>query len=132
MGKPTKKSTDKRLLKAWGRVVKKRAGNKCEVCATEGKVTGGKLDPHHVVGKRNRRLRYDVRNGVCLCPKHHTLGNESAHQDGTVWFDNWMLDYRPDDRDYLNEVRGEIKKWTLPEMEEHLVKLRKLLDDLPE
>lgn len=121
MPRPTKKSTDKRLLKTWRQVVLKRANGKCEVCKK-----GGKLDCHHVVGKRNRRLRYDPRNGVCLCPLHHTFGNESAHQD-PIWFMNWMLDNRPEDWDYLNEVRDELKKWTLEEMEEQVKILRNLI-----
>jgi len=52
-------------------------------------------------------LRYDLRNGVCLCSLHHSLGKASAHQD-PIWFTYWLMEHRPDDYNYLIEKREEL------------------------
>ncbi len=104
----------------WSKLVKRRAGYRCEVCGERKSVQS-----HHIISKTNRRLRYDLRNGACLCAKHHTLGNRSAHKN-PVWFtQEWMVDNRCEDLDYLMTVYSEIKKWTLEEMQELLGKYEK-------
>ena len=123
MGKVTKKSADRRLIKIWGKLVKQNAGHSCEVCGQ----SFGKLDAHHIIGKRNRVLRYDLRNGVCLCATHHTLGVRSAHGD-PFWFATWMKTHRLDDYNYLNSTKNQIKKWELEEMKDLLERYKVLLD----
>jgi hypothetical protein len=56
------------------------------------------------------RLRWDIRNGICLCAKHHRFATDSVEQDGTTVY-TYMVDYRPEDWDYLLTVKYEIKKW---------------------
>jgi hypothetical protein len=119
----TKGKLSKKLDEAWSLAVKKRAGYKCEVC--------GKTDilnSHHIVGRRNRRVRWDVRDGVCLCVKHHKLGIESAHED-PLWFREWLEDKRWEDYAYLYTVKNQIKKWTLEDMEEQLEELNKIINE---
>lgn len=97
----------------------KRAGGKCEVCDKKEYV-----NTHHVVGRRNLMLRWDVRNGVALCPLHHVFGKESAHQN-PVWFqDVWMIDHRDDDLAWITTYCNTIKKWTEEEMIVQLDRLR--------
>ncbi len=129
--KPKKRTIDNKLVGnvkgggAWSRLVKKRAGYRCEIndenCSDQ-----RKIQSHHIVSKQNRRLRYDLRNGVCLCRMHHTLGNQSAHKSPT-WFYSWMIDNREEDWDYLLTVENEIKKWDLDEMIKLLEKYEKEL-----
>lgn len=51
-------------------------------------------------------MRWDLRNGICLCATHHGLGNPSAETD-PEWFRNWMLAYRKDDFEHCNAVKNE-------------------------
>lgn len=117
--KPSKKTLTKKLDTAWSKAVKKRAGFKCEVC---GKTES--LNSHHVVGRRNRRLRWELFNGVCLCAGCHTFKLKSAHQN-PEWFHFWMEENRWEDLRDINCKMYEIKKWTIEDMQERLKELEK-------
>jgi len=115
--KISKKGLKKKLDTAWSKVVRLQAGNKCEVCSkTE------YLNAHHIVGKRNLRLRWELYNGVSLCSGCHTLKTDSAHQN-PVWFEKWLKEDRGEDYKLIEATMNEIKKWTVDEM---LVKLKEL------
>jgi hypothetical protein len=73
------KVSDATLLRMWGKVVKERAGNKCEYPGCSVNYT--QLHPHHYYSKGNQATRYDPLNGICLCHIHHVNGNEAAHRD---------------------------------------------------
>jgi len=59
------KGIDKKLDNAWSKLVKLRAGNKCEI-----KLCGKTkyLNSHHIFTRRNKAVRWSVLNGVALCP----------------------------------------------------------------
>lgn len=116
----TKSQLTKKLDEAWSKAVKKRAEWKCEVCGSE-----KCLNSHHIVGRRNRTLRWDCRNGVCLCVSHHKFGLESAHED-PLWFKEWLEDKRWEDYQYLYLVKNAIIKWTVEDMEKKLKKLESI------
>ena len=118
----TKSQLGKKLDEAWSLAVKIKAGYRCEVCGAK-----STLNSHHIVGRRNRMTRWDVKNGVCLCVSHHKFGIESAHED-PLWFKEWLEDKRWEDYAYLYLVKNQIKKWTLEDMQEQLVKLKKIID----
>ena len=123
--KPLNKSQlGKKLDEAWSLAVKKKAGYKCEVC---GIGESGHLNSHHIVGRRNRMVRWDVRDGVCLCVKHHRFGIESAHED-PLWFREWLEDKRWEDYAYLYTIKNQIKKWTLEDMEKQLEELNDIIE----
>ena len=92
-------SSVKRLKKKadqlWSKLILLKGS--CEVCGKR-----ENLNAHHIVGRRNLRLRYDLKNGVCLCAGHHTLRMDSAHQD-PIEFMFWLMNHRPDDYNYLVE-----------------------------
>jgi hypothetical protein len=119
----TKGKLSKKLDEAWSLAVKKKAGYKCEVC---GIGESGHLNSHHIVGRRNRMVRWDIRDGVCLCVKHHRFGIESAHED-PLWFREWLEENRWEDYAYLYTVKNQIKKWTLEDMEKQLEDLNKII-----
>ena len=116
----TKTQVRKSLDNLWSLAVKKKANNKCEVC---GKVRS--LNSHHIVGRRNLQVR-NIRNGVCLCVKHHKFGVESAHED-PLWFREWLEENRWEDYSYLYCVKNEIAKWTLEELIEKEQELKEYL-----
>jgi predicted restriction endonuclease len=74
-----KKATDKYLLKLWAEQVKERAEHRCEY--PDCKVNYSQVHAHHIFSRRHASLRYDIKNGISLCPSHHTLGLFSAHKD---------------------------------------------------
>ena len=96
------KQQKKKLDSLWSTRI--RSKGRCEVCGKD-----GYLNAHHIVGRRNRALRWDLRNGVCLCPGCHTFKTESAHQD-LIWFNDWLKNNKAEDIDYLREKKNEICK----------------------
>ena len=113
----TKKNIKRKLDSMWSLLVKRNANNKCEVCGSI-----GVLNSHHIIGRANLNLRWDLRNGVCLCVRHHKWGNQSAHEN-PIFFFNWLEKKRPQDLEYLKQNQNKIKKWTDQELLE-------LYDDL--
>ena len=78
----------------WPKVVKLRAGNRCE-WGYKGKrcvkLTG--LQAHHIFGRKNYDVRYDYRNGVCLCYSHHDGQKHSAHHNAPL-FQEMIIEQR--------------------------------------
>lgn len=59
------------MLKHWTKLVKDRAGNRCEMASPE---CSGELHAHHMIPKHlDPNLKYRVENGICLCETHHKL-----------------------------------------------------------
>ena len=65
---PKQKSLKKQLDDLWAEIIKLRAGYKSELSGELGKQAGGiiALASHHILGKSNNRLRFDLQNGICL------------------------------------------------------------------
>lgn len=58
-----KKRIKKECDRLWSLIV--RRGRRCLVCGQE------RTDAHHLIGRGNIRFRWDLKNGVALCPRHH-------------------------------------------------------------
>lgn len=115
--KVSKKTLIKKLDTAWSRAVKERAGNKCEVCGKR-----ESLNSHHYVSRSNRRLRWEVANGICVCAGCHLFKKDSFHKN-PIFGHFWMEDKRWEDFQWLTCHQNEIAKWTLADMEEKLKEL---------
>jgi len=101
----------------WSPLVKKKAKYKCEVCgATEN------LQSHHIIGRGNWRLRWEVRNGVCLCAKHHKFDKHRSAHNNSPWFNEWLDKYRKNDVLWLRKHEMEVKSWKRWE-KEYLIEL---------
>ena len=116
----------RRLLLLWSQAVRSRTGYTCEVCGLKrGDMVDGKaikLDAHHILSKliKNSPLKYDIRNGVCLCSAHHKFGWDSFHKNPLRTI-RWLQTNRPLDYQYIldndalrvnldhREVLGEIE-----------------------
>lgn len=122
--KISKTGLKKQLDSLWSQVVRQQAGNKCEVCG----LSHPQLNAHHMVGRRNLRLRWEVYNGVALCPGCHTFNTRSAHQN-PVWFDEWLRDNRGEDYKLVQSTMNEIKKWGMDEMLDLREELNNLLNN---
>ena len=72
----------------------------CAVCGRTSEYV--QLHPHHIITCTNLRFRHDLRNGVCLCATHHTVGsyreNICAHGDlhQVKNFEDWLCNERFD------------------------------------
>ena len=61
------KSQIKKLDKLWSEAVKMKANNRCEYCHKNNIF----LNSCYIIGRRYRTLRWDLKNGMCLCYIHH-------------------------------------------------------------
>lgn len=86
------KGIDGKLDDAWSKLVKLRAAMKCEYCGTKVR----QLHSHHIYTRSRKSTRWDIKNGICLCAYHHTLGNFSAHKS-PMEFTEWLMDYKGED-----------------------------------
>lgn len=93
----------KRCDELWARIIKLKAGMKSE---WSGKTEN--LHAHHIVGKSNYRLRYEIENGICLTAGEHFW---IAHnQDRQELFRNKIKQIRGRNiYDRLNQLRGNCK-----------------------
>lgn len=92
-----KQKIEKQLDEAWSKLVKLKAGNKCEVC---GKTTN--LNSHHIYSRAKKSLRWNTINGICLCVGHHIGVQFSAHKT-PIEFIDWLKDKKGEDK--MQELR---------------------------
>lgn len=79
------KGIDGKLDIAWSKLVKLRAGERCEYCGKP-----KPLNSHHIYSRSKKSVRWDPMNGVCLCVGHHTFSSAfSAHKTPTE-FTYWL------------------------------------------
>lgn len=82
----------------WRAKVIQNGGRKCENCERK-----DRLNAHHIESySLNKELRYDPRNGMCLCSTCHKFGRFSAHKSFIFMF-RIMFSKRFDDLNYLNK-----------------------------
>ena len=85
----------------WSKLIKLRAGGKCERCQSTTVVQG-----HHVIPRTNWNLRFNELNGVALCKAHHIFW---AHKDA-VGFTRWLDMRFPGRTEKLEIMRHEKTK----------------------
>jgi len=108
--KPKKKTLKRKMDILWSEII--RSKGRCEIC---GKTDN--LQAHHVIGRINLALRWDIKNGVCLCSSCHTFGKTSSHNN-PVFFLDWFKTHRPQDYEYLLKKKNETKTFHLSDYEE--------------
>lgn len=89
------KGVDGKLDDAWAKLVKLRAGNKCEYC---GKTSY--LNSHHIYSRSKRSVRWDVKNGICLCVGHHVFSSTFSAHKTPLEFVRWLDDNKG--RNYMD------------------------------
>jgi hypothetical protein len=101
--KRTVSSVKKSCDRLWSEIV--RAGGECERCGRTSEES--QLHAHHVYGRNNHRLRFEPRNGVCLCARCHRY-----FHDYPVVFARWFMERRPDDDAFLQAetIQGLVKR----------------------
>ena len=122
MPKKLKRKTLKNKLKKLWKTIEKEKAN-CEVCQSlpvHERIDYTQLHPHHIVGEKFERLRYNLRNRVWVCSHHHKFGKKSAH-NSAIWFSEWMKKNRYADWNFLRkELEKEDIKYTIEDLQEML------------
>lgn len=77
-----KKRLEKDCDNLWSKIIKHKAGWKCEKCGRDG--LG--LNSHHIFSRRFKNTRWDLDNGICLCVACHFM----AHQR-SIEFAEWII-----------------------------------------
>jgi len=97
-----KKSDIKKLDACSRERCKEEYGDRCVICGQS-----GNINIHHYIGRRMRSCRWYIPNLVPLCPKHHTLGLWSAHQN-PEYFRIAMIDRRG--KQWLEDLTNQSNK----------------------
>ena len=124
-----KKRTNRQKLESkldilWSKLVKQNAGYKCEYCGDDVST----LNSHHVIGRGNKNLKWDLNNGVCVCYRHHKYNEFSFHTSKT-FMNDWIRSVRGDDWwDDLQEKKRSSDKMSLIRMEEIYFELKEKLN----
>ena len=103
--KKTKKTWKNQLDKLWSEIIHSKGY--CEWCGQIGK------NAHHVIGRTNYSLRWDIRNGCFLCISCHF----KAHND-PLGFMEFFKKKNPEDYKYLKEKKNQIASYTISDYEE--------------
>jgi len=119
-----------KAMKLWLAAVRKVGKNQCFICGIkQGEKVNGKpvrLNCHHIEDRNNWALRFDIYNGVLLCPTHHKFGIDSAHK-APVWFltklSNRIVEY-------LIAIRTELPQrragWTIGRLDAVIERLERI------
>jgi hypothetical protein len=106
MNKRRRDKIEKRKkLKAWSDNIRESYNYKCFV---PGCSIIKKLNAHHVIPKEIQETKFDLKNGVSLCPGHHKFKNFSAHKN-PLWFINLLRELEPGKYQYLSSKIQEVK-----------------------
>ncbi len=92
-----RKGIDGKLDIAWSKLVKLRAGMKCEYC---GKTNY--LNSHHIYSRSKKSTRWDVLNGISLCVGHHTFSSTFSAHKTPLEFIKWLENYKG--TDYIDDL----------------------------
>lgn len=98
----------RRLFRLASQKCRESANDRCEICGMKkGDIlteTGKpqRVEAHHVMSRDNINspLKYDLRNLICLCTRHHKTHLFSAHKHA-LWFAEEFKKIRPDDYQWI-------------------------------
>lgn len=100
---------NRKLFKLWSIAVRTIAGNQCAYCGIKSgdmnqnnKPT--KIDAHHLISRNihDCPLKFDIMNGIALCPFCHKFGIPSFHRDPITTI-TWLQQNQPEKYKYVLE-----------------------------
>lgn len=84
----------------WSLAIRADWAWKCAVCGAS------RCDAHHLVPRHNQATRYDLNNGIALCPRHHQFCPEiSPHQNAAGWM-AWLEENHPSRAEWYQKNRS--------------------------
>ena len=90
-----------------------RDNGTCQYCGQVGS------NCHHIVGRRNRSVRWFLPNGILLCPGCHTFRTNSFHQDPQETM-KWFEEKYPDRYQAIMDRKNKILKQSYGEVRDEL------------
>jgi hypothetical protein len=98
---------NRRLFRLWSEAVRDRCNSTCELCGVKkGDLNDNevpiKIDAHHFLSRdiKDCPLKFDILNGVGVCPFCHKFGIPSFHRD-PVYTITWLQENRPERYEYV-------------------------------
>lgn len=89
--------------KQWANAVKERDNLKCVICgATE------RLNAHHIIARENHETKFDIQNGLSLCPLHHFFNRQLSAHNNPLGLFIWLEKNRPEQLAYVKSKLEEI------------------------
>lgn len=113
------KAIKKKMDVLWSQIIRKRNNGNCEVCGNLGQ------NSHHVIGRKNLNLRWNLKNGINLCISCHVFGKNSAHQN-SLFFMELFKSIREEDYYYLKENQHIIISYKIADYELILENLKEV------
>lgn len=125
MKQTERKKLKKKLDVLWSKLVKERAGNRCERCFSQAK----RLNSHHLISRRYIGTRYSLQNGLAIC-----VGCHFWFHANPIEASKWILEKRGEDwynrlqlkkqvvKTDLKMVEIELKQITFPGHEDLIVR----------
>ena len=68
----------------WSAAVKEDWAGKCAICGHEN------TQSHHLVPRQHEATRYEVRNGIALCYRHHQACPDTSPHQNAAGFMDWL------------------------------------------
>lgn len=84
--------------KEWATNVKNRDGWKCVICGSP-----ERLNAHHIIARENHETKFNISNGISLCPKHHFFCRQISAHNNPIGFLLWLEKNRPLQLQYVKE-----------------------------
>jgi len=82
----------------WSKCVKSRDDYKCAVCGDT-----NMPNAHHLITRKVFKYRWNVDNGITLCPSHHEFDVSFSAHTAPWALEYWLKDNRPEQ--YANHVQ---------------------------
>jgi len=89
--------------KDWAIKVKLRDRWSCVICNSKERVNA-----HHIIARENPETKFDINNGISLCPKHHFFCRQVSAHNNPIGFLLWLEKNRPEQLQHARTKMQEI------------------------
>ena len=101
--KKQEKKERKKRDREWSLKIKELLDNKCVICG-DTKI----LHAHHLIPREIKETRWDLENGIVLCPKHHKYSFKISAHRSPISFVIWLKENYPEKYEYVNDKIKEL------------------------
>ena len=77
--------------KDWAKDVKDRDNWACVICGDP-----NRPNAHHIIARENHETKFDIRNGLTLCPTHHFFDRQISAHNNPLGVFMWLETNRPE------------------------------------
>jgi len=92
--------------KEWANLVKTRDGWGCVICGNE-----ERLNAHHIIARENHETKFNIDNGLSLCPKHHFFCRQVSAHNNPIGLLLWLEKNRPEQLQKVRVMMEEILRY---------------------